>query len=233
MNVKKCAVVIVLFIFSITNSFVTFASSKNDANIEMKTGFEVEGYDNPDLEAFSSRIKLKLLSSDYNGRIDNYDVNENGEIVVAFNTVLTEKKVCVYNSLGQFQYGYSLMDFGTIGVEWDGENVIVYSVRSDYLILLDRYANILDKKKVVNTPANNTYSHKILWETQREAGSHTYQLKTSKIIKIDTDGNKSVIVDKSGAYYSYLVIIVSFVSFSIIEFTIVMIKMLKKRSNGK
>ena len=230
MNVKKCVVVIVLFIFAITNSFVAFGSSKNDTHIEMKTGFEVEGYDNPDLEAFSSRIKLKLLTSDCNEKIDNYDVNTSGEIVVACNTISTEKKVCVYNSLGQFQYGYSLMDFGTIGVEWDGDNIIVYSVRSDYLILLDRKANVLDKKKVLNTPANNTYSHKILWETQREAGSHTYQLKTSKIIKNDTDGNESIIVDKSGAYYFHLVIIVLFVAFSVIEFTIVMIKMLKKRS---
>lgn len=222
---KKCIIVIVLFIFAITNFNVAFASNRSDGDVEMNTGFEVKDYDNSDLEAFSAMLKLKLLVADYNGKIDNFDVNANGSIVVAFKTASTEKMVCVYNSVGEFQYGYSLLDFGTIGVEWDGENVIIYSVRSDYLILLDRYAHILDKKKVLNTLANNTYSHKILWDTQRKVGSDTYKLKTSKIIKIDTDGNKTVIVDKSGAHYFHNTLVFLFIGFVIIWATLAMIKL--------
>ena len=225
---KKGILVIVLFLFAVTNSYVVFASSSVEPNIEMNTGFEVEGYVNPDLDAFASTLQLTLLTSDYDGRIDNYDVNEKGNIVVAYKTISVYKKICVYNSVGEFQYGYSLIDFGTIGVEWDGENVIVYSVRSDYLILLDRNAQILDKKKVLNTIENNTYSQKILSETKRTVGSERYQLSSSKIIKIDSDGNQTVIVDKRGSDFLFSALFILYFVILITEVTIVMVRYFQK-----
>lgn len=223
MNIKKYIILLCLLIFSITNANNAFALNSDYGDYEMNTGFEVKEYDNPDLDAFSSKVKLGLLVFDYDGKIENFDVNENGDIVVAYETVSIEKKVCVYNSLGEFQYGYSLLDFGTIGVEWDGENVIIYSVRGAYLVLLDKYANILDKKIVLNTTANNTYRNKTLWKTEKMVGSDKYRLKNSKIIKTTPDQKEFVIIDKSQNHYFSLLFFVSFFVFLIIGVTIVMI----------
>ena len=210
MNLKKSLAIVIIFIIVVINSTLVFASSNDiDGDVEMNTGFDVEENEGLILDS----LGLKLLTSEKNAPfINNFDVNENGDIVVAFEGPITEKPVCVYNSLGEFQYGYTIIDYGIIGAEWDGENIIIYSVRGDRLLLVDKYANVLDVKGVLFTQRSNTYANKILYSTEQIVGSDNYKLKHSKIIKIDEEGNKSVIIDKSKSYIFYNIFIILFVA---------------------
>ena len=208
MNLKKSITIVIIFIIVVINSTVVFASSNDiDGDVEMNTGFDVEENEGLILDS----LGLKLLASEKNAPfISNFDVNGNGDIVVAFDGPVTEKPVCVYNSLGEFQYGYTIIDYGIIGAEWDGENIIIYSVRGDRLLLVDKYANVLDVKKVLLTPQSNAYKRKVLYGEDRVVGGDTYKLKHSKIIKIDKEGNESVIIDKSKSHTIYNICIFLF-----------------------
>ncbi|MGN0474604.1 MAG: hypothetical protein ACI4IJ_05915 [Acutalibacteraceae bacterium] len=218
MNLKKSIAIVIIFIIVVINSTLVFASSNDiDGDVEMNTGFDVEDYDKETEEYIKSSMGIKLLTTEKTGTfIDNFDVNENGDIVVAFEVVSfevpVEKPICVYNSQGEFQYGYMVSAYGVIGAEWDGENIIIYSVRGDRLLLVDKYANVLDVKGVLLTQQSNTYANKILYSTEQIVGSDNYKLKHSKIIKIDEEGNKSVIIDKSKSYIFYNIFIILFVA---------------------
>lgn len=202
MNIKKCiTMAAVIFMTILTTYNNVFASANIDGDVEMDTEFEVKDYDN--YERFISAISLKLINSDCNGAdikgIHCFDVNENGNIAVAFESQM-KKHICIYNSYGEFQYGYSLVDYGSIGVEWSGDNVIVYFERGNNLMLIDRYANVLDIKEALYTSKNNSYRNNVVFSREKTVGDYTYKLKGGKITKTDAEGNKQIIVDRSKNY---------------------------------
>ena len=89
--------------------------------------------------------------------ISYFDVNENnGNIALCFEDS-GRKKIGIYDSDGKFKYGYSFLESGSIGVEWDGNNIIIYSVRGDRAILIDKDAHLIDMKRIIINSQNNTY----------------------------------------------------------------------------
>lgn len=204
MNIKKLIAVFAIFAAIIViNVHSVHAADNSYEDVEMNTDFDVKDYEERD--ELLSVIEIKLITTDYKGMdvrdISCFDVNENGDIAVVYDIIPSTKTyICIYNSYGEFQYGYTYLNYGMVGVEWDGKNVITYSVRGDRLILLDRYANVLDIKEVINNTEASERSHKAIFVDEKEINGDIYKKKSGKLIKTDKNGNQQVIIDRSKNY---------------------------------
>ena len=106
-----------LFAFIIHNQYTVLA---------MNTGFETEDIDSDTQAHIFMKMEIELLESDTEDfMISYFDVNENnGNIALCFEDS-GRKKIGIYDSDGKFKYGYSFLESGSIGVEWDGNNIIM------------------------------------------------------------------------------------------------------------
>lgn len=185
------SVLILLFAFIIHNQYTVLA---------MNTGFETEDIDSDTQAHIFMKMEIELLESDPEGYlISNYDINRlNGDIALSFdNQFGITKKIGIYDASGIYKYGYSLLDYGSVCVEWDGVNIIIISVRGDRAVLVDMDANLIDMKRIKNNTRNNTYWHDNVFSNNKVIGQDTYVLKHSKLIKTDSSGKETILYDES------------------------------------
>lgn len=172
----------------------------------MNTGFSTEEVSEKTRNRFVSNIELSLLTTEpVKKGIQCFDVNEKGMVAIGQNGA-DDKRVCIYDSDGKFLYGYTFDVSQSFGVEWDGEYINIYFVRSDVIISLDSDCNVLDIKKIQNTMDNNTYSDKLKHLT-RSIGDTTYLVRNdmgifnlialsySQVVTIDSTGAERIIYD--------------------------------------
>jgi hypothetical protein len=151
-----------------------------------------------------------------------FDINEHGMIVLVSSTFKGES-ICVYDSDGVFQYGFTFDDAGSVGALWDGDIVNIYYVRGDLLVSVNSCGEVLDVVEAPSTVENNAYYREIIKASKRTVGSTTYIARghsgsatmfTSSYTKLtakDSDGNETVIYDAT-AYNTAKVILVSVVA---------------------
>ena len=185
-------------IFSVL--FLLFASIIHDQYIvlAMNTGFETEDIDSDIQAHIFMKMEIELLESDTEDfMISYFDVNENnGNIALCFEDS-GRKKIGIYDPDGKFKYGYSFLESGSIGVEWDGNNIIIYSVRGDRAILIDKDAHLIDMKRIIINSQNNTYWHDVVFSNEKQFGDEVYTLHNSKLVKKEINGKETVVIDRS------------------------------------
>ena len=112
------------------------------------------------------------------------------------------KTVCIYNTQGEFQYGYRFKTNGQFAVELDEYNLIICFVRSDILIKVNSYGDVIEVEKIQDTTENNKLWNEILYSTEKTMNGSKYILDNkinflassySKLIVIDEYGNENVI----------------------------------------
>ena len=136
----------------------------------------------------------------------------------------------MYDSAGVFQYGYSFHTLGSFGLGWDGDNVLIYLVRSGTAVLVDPTGSIPEISKIDDTPENNSYWYSVRTR-QRIRGSDKYTIKnstgisrifaldSSKLVKTDQAGNETIIYDagrlNTAKYILGFAALVSFIAVAI------------------
>ena len=183
------SVLFLLFAFMINNQYTVLA---------MDTGFETEGIDSDTQAHIFMKMEIELLESDMEDfMISHFDVNENnGNIALCFEDS-GRKKIGIYDPDGKFKYGYSFLESGSIGVEWDENNIIIYSVRGDRAILIDKDAHLIDMKRIIINSQNNTYWHDVVFSNEKQFGDEVYTLHNSKLVKKEINGKETVVIDRS------------------------------------
>lgn len=136
-----------------------------------------------------------------------FDVNDDGMIAIGQDTLGTRKTICIYSKEGAFQYGYTFTSYGSFGVEWDGENLNIYFVRSSKIVLITPEGEVLDVVGVLETIENNSYMNYLLRSKNRTVGETEYSAGNdmgvlnvlasaySQIGVKDDNGNENVIYD--------------------------------------
>ena len=105
----------------------------------------IESYENAYF-AFEPTNKPKFTS---------FDINSNGMIAIALNDE-DFKGVLVYNEKGDFEYALRIESYGNIQVKWHNNQLGIYYVRGDDLVIYDRNAVCIDVIK--NADYDNTYA---------------------------------------------------------------------------
>jgi len=143
----------------------------------MEPGFLTDNLSEKEMNTVLSNVKISLLKEEPKNRaIRCFDVSENGSIALGFGDSV-KRKIGVYSSNGDFEYGFEFNSYGTYGVEWDEDNLIIYLVRSDIAITVDSMGQVVDVLKIKDTHENNSYWHNSVFSTKRIIGKAQYILR--------------------------------------------------------
>lgn len=177
----------------------------------MNTGFSTEQKSEEKKETFISNIELSFVEEEPDKTsIVCFDVNSDGMIAIG-QASFEQKRVCVYSSEGDFQYGYTFHSSGDIGVEWDGNNLNIYFVRSSVIISVDPDGEILDVLDVPDSSENNSYKNHFIDSTERTIGDTTYTIRNdmgifnwcassySQLVVTDAAGKETLLYDVNSA----------------------------------
>lgn len=108
--------------------------------------------------------------------IECFDVNEDG--LIAIGTQKGETKiVSIYDPDGVFQYGFTCQDTGDFGLQWEKDEILFYSVRSDLAFRVSPAGDVKEIQKIANTIENNAHWHHVVFADERIVGSDRYYLK--------------------------------------------------------
>lgn len=157
-----------------------------------------------------------------------FDVSENGSFAIGTESS-SYRTVCIYSPDGRFQYGYRFRSYGTFGIELEGNILRIFLVRSDIVLSLDPYGQVIHIAEVENTSENNSRWTYILYTNRRNIGDRKYiagngnrllNILTSNYGKLTlqaSDGIETIVYD---AGYGHLirnaVIVIAFVLIGIV-----------------
>lgn len=158
-------------------------------------------------------------------RIDCFAVNENGLIAIGFGGASAPKYVGIYDRNGNFKYAYCIVSAGTYKLDWQGENLAIYFSKSDYYIVVNQNAEIMEIYEVPLTNENMSYVQDILGASKKKCGEVVYQLRNrgvyfwknsspfSQLTAVNADGEKIIIYDSSFNPIPYVIFGVCFALF--------------------
>lgn len=210
--------------------------------LAMNTGFSMQPMKTEKQKTFLSNIELvKKEKEPTKNSIVCFDVNKDGLIAIGTSDSSRES-VSVYNSSGDYKYGYDFNCEQGFGVEWDGNNLIIYFVRSDVAALVDENGTILELQEIENTINNNSYWNSSVFSTQRTVGNNKYIIKNdmglfnifassySQLITVDDQGNQTILYDVNNAQMTKTItVFIAAVIFVAIVVSVIIAQFLKLR----
>ena len=185
----------------------------------MNTGFSTVSLPEDDIFTFLKNVNISMLADEPKKKaIECFDVNKKGMVAIGQEGA-HGKEVCIYSSNGTFLYGYTFTCSGGFGVEWDGDNINFYFVRSSVIVSITPNGEILDVFEVQNTIENNSYMNHFIHSTERSVGDTKYVVRNnigilnlfassySQMVTIDIAGEESIIYEVSSTQFSNMVVI--------------------------
>lgn len=128
-----------------------------------------------------------------------FDVNEDGSYAIGFRN----NTIHVYDSLGNFQYGYRFSTDGDYGIILKENNIVIYLARSHTLVEIDPTGKCVRAEKV-DFSKNTVDVDDIINRTCKQIRNVNYYLERdigifngdySRLVKIDENGNRIVLYD--------------------------------------
>ncbi len=166
----------------------------------MNTGFTVDDVSDEDIAAIFERFDLKVIDEPNNvSAFTCFAVNASGDYALGYG--LGTGRILVYDANGTYLYGFSFTNYGSIGLSWDGEAIILYDCRGDLAVAIDRNGNCLDMKWIQDTTQNSDYWYDEVDATQRTVNGVTYRAdhcflgSYSRLTKVAPDGESTVLFD--------------------------------------
>ena len=183
------------------------------SSFAFETKFDIgESVDRQDSIIEARNIK-KLKSHIKNDDIYSYDVNDKGEVVLAFYGN-TRSTAVVYDKDGVFLFGFEFDTNGTFVAEWSSNGVNVIDHRSDYILNFDRNGECLSVSKIANTEKNVKFDRYLESKDEKTVGEYKYRLLSSaffkdgkfyvpqRLIRIDADGTEHIVYEANGSFLS-------------------------------
>ena len=164
------------FFFFILTLFLLIINGKTMA-FAMNTGFSTEILSEDRQNRIIKNISIAVLDEEpAKDTISCFDVSDDRMIALGCSDLET-KTIGIYTPDGVFQYGYKFNTGGKFGVEWDGNNIIIYFVRSDLAVSVNPTGDIESILAIQNTMENNTYWHSSVFSKKRIVENTEYTLK--------------------------------------------------------
>ena len=122
--------------------------------------------------AISGSYKVELLDSEprFTFGFSSFAIDPSGNYAIVSAYTPTQK-IAVYDSTGNFIYGYKIQSPGSVSVAWEEDNIVVYSLRGNEKIVIDCDGTVLSQE----TFDESLYTQ-IIANTQRVDGE-TYVAK--------------------------------------------------------
>ena len=173
--------------------------------LAMNTGFSIDLLTDEEQNDISKNIEISVLTEEpEKDAIQCFDVSDNGTVVIG-SGFFVNKTVCVYSCDGIFQYGFTFSSTGSFGVGLDGNNVIIYFVRSDLAVSVNPQGEIVDIARIQDTRENATHWNKIIDSAKRSVGNAVYELRgdNGSLNPFTSDYSRLVVVSPDGAEVTF------------------------------
>ena len=171
------------------------------------TVFVTETMSDNEISHFLSYTDIRVLNFEPDkDSIECFDVNKNNMVALGFSDS-EEKTICVYTSEGIFVYGYKFNCMGSFYLDWDENNIIVYSVRGDIAFVVSEDGDIEDIFEIKNTQENHYHWRNYSTSTKCTVGNNEYSLRNnmgifnffassySQLVLTYSDGSTRIIYD--------------------------------------
>lgn len=176
----------------------------------MNTGFSTIEVDEESKNRFISDVSFSLLEDEPKGiSISQFDISEDEKFAIGGSSITNKKYILIYNSVGEFQYGYTFDCSGSFAVQWSNDGLIVFFVRSDIAALINKDGNIIELRGIKDTEENTYYWNNVVYSSEKSVGNNIYVSKNnmgifnlfstsySQLEKTDSLGNKTIIYNVS------------------------------------
>ena len=126
-----------------------------------------------------------------------FDVNETGWYAIGYKN----NTIHVYDSLGDFQFGYRFDTDGTYGISLKENSIVVYLGRSNIAVEIDPTGKCVNAEKIFFSKDS---VDNIMNRTKKQIGSTCYYLERdigifngdySRLVRIDETGTKTFLYD--------------------------------------
>ena len=202
--------IVLLLIFLIPNEYAEA--------LTINTGFSTEEFSEDELNTFITNFEISMLTYEPEKRvIECFDVNEKG--LIAIGCASSENKtICIYSNDGIFQYGYSFKSYGSFGIKFDENSIIIYLVRSSVAVSVNLAGEIEGALRILETYENNTYWNKSVFAKKREVSGTEYTLRNnmgifnlfassySQLVALDINGEESILYDVSSTHMAKMIV---------------------------
>ncbi len=189
------------------------------------TGFATEEMPQDTRENFLKNIAVTLITEEPQKKaFECFAVNEEGLVALGrdVSAFSTKSMICVYTSEGDFLYGYEFNCSGSFSLEFSGDTVIIYFVRSAAVVSVDSRGNIAGAAAVPYTRENNSYANS-LGRSVRSVGDTQYRIKNDigilglfavsygQVAVTEAGGEERIIYDVNDAQFIKAILIILFV----------------------
>lgn len=126
-----------------------------------------------------------------------FDVNSSGYYAIGYKN----NTIHVYNSLGEFQYGYHFHTDGTYGISLKENSILIYLGRNNIAVEVDSTGTCFNAEEVY---FSKEFTDTVLNRTQKQIGTSNYYVERdigifigdySRLVMIDDTGAKTVLYD--------------------------------------
>ncbi len=138
-----------------------------------------------------------------------FDVNQKGQYALAYDGIVKDR-VLVYDAEGNWLWGFTFYNDGALYVRWNEDNILVYFVRSDVIVEVDKNGNCIGMWYVLDTPERYRYVDEIFDAKECTVNGDTYRAehwlfthelirwgKYPRLVKITPEGEKTVLFDRT------------------------------------
>lgn len=183
------------------------------------TDFSTKIISDEEAESFLAKVQItKIATEPERKSIECFDVNS--EQYIAIGCGATDRKtIGVYTNDGMFVYGYRFNCSGKFGVKWDNDDLIIYFVRSDIALALDRSGEVKSICEIENSTENNSYWNDFIYATERTVDGIKYIVMNdmgifnffassyTQLAVINSDGTQEIIYDTNDDNLTRFVVI--------------------------
>lgn len=228
---KRIAIVLAIFI-SLSFCLTVHAS---------EWGFTTSEYEKKD-SLMSTFGLSRVESMPRNYDLVCLDVRDDGTIALGMQSSIdsTKKTVVILSPDGSFEYGMTFQNYGSYGLQWDDERIVLCLVRSDLAVWVDSSCQITDIRNIDDTPENSAHWRKYIDLNERVVNGKTYVIKNdmgflnvfstaySQLQVTDAEGNVTLIYENNTSYLVRTILVLVLVLSIVIYFPFYLINRIKK-----
>ncbi len=140
----------------------------------LETGFTTSEIEQTKIQEIYQRIDVRLEKErQFSNGFSCFDVKPDGTYALGFD-LGNRDWILVYHADNTFAYGISFNCDGSFGLEWDADNLILYTIRGGRAISIDKNGNCVDMRSIENTSENNSYWNHQVWARKRTINDTIY-----------------------------------------------------------
>lgn len=125
---------------------------------------------NERIEKYEKSLEISVFYQKEPDRLINcFDVNEDGWFAIGYGN----NTIQIYDSQGNFQYGYRFDNEGTYGITLNENNIVIYLARGNFAFEIDPTGKCIRAEEKYSSK----YINEALDRTSKQIGNVTYSLE--------------------------------------------------------